>query len=408
MGEHQLKTMTYILKNIKNFAKNNTVIFVLFLLCQMAASLTILISYGAFENFKLVKSNNISNDCLSIGFGKCIDKFKSDTGDTFSYECDGSTDNKKIKKLINSLDKSTLDEMEYIYYTVDSDGMKLDKNMKKLFEDNCSDLIFRISTSQDGKKFIPYSVADENSPMMFGRNITKEEYSKGAKLVTLPCSFTEDYIGEKVQIGGTEYTVCGIDACYNEAVISFVNSPDLLNGITNIEFDAKTTMTKKSYDKIKKACYDCFGSYAFVPKINTINDNLPYYNSIIILAVMLTFVSAITLMLLYRYVLMTRNKMISVMRICGMSSSKARRMFISEVMITSFICFGIVSIFYFKVIVNNLRESYEYIDKVYSVRNYILTSAIYLLVTYLSLNTMIIFRLKRSPVVQMSQEVQND
>ena len=94
--------MYYTIKNIRNFAKNNTIIFVLFLLCQFTASFIILFSFGAFQNFKLLKNKNLKQSDLIIQFGNVIDKYEED-GNKY-YICDSSTTNKKIKELVLSID----------------------------------------------------------------------------------------------------------------------------------------------------------------------------------------------------------------------------------------------------------------------------------------------------------------
>lgn len=74
----------------------------------------ILFSFGAFQNFKLLKNKNLKQSDLIIQFGNVIDKYEED-GNKY-YICDSSTTNKKIKELLLSIDESSLEELDLIYY----------------------------------------------------------------------------------------------------------------------------------------------------------------------------------------------------------------------------------------------------------------------------------------------------
>ena len=49
--------INYILKNIIQFAKKSTMIFVLFIICEISAVLIILFSFGAEKAFELIKTD---------------------------------------------------------------------------------------------------------------------------------------------------------------------------------------------------------------------------------------------------------------------------------------------------------------------------------------------------------------
>lgn len=385
--------MYYTIKNIQKFAKNNTIIFVLFLLCQFTASFIILFSFGAFQNFKLLKNKDLTQSDLIIQFGNVIDRYKED-GIEY-YICDNSTTNKKIKEFLLSIDESSLKELDCIYYTAETTNT----NIPQIYEQP-NIISFRLSYSSDSKSFIQYKTAFENSPTSSGKMISENDFEKGTMQVILPYGFTSDCMNQEVNIENQTYKVVGIDAIDTTITIPFISSPDSLNNITEIYFCTKNVMSTTTYQNICTACNDIFGDFAFIPEIDTVNDDLPFYNSLMLLSILLMVLSSITLTLLFRYILITRNKMISVLRIYGCTINKARKIFVSEILITSILSFLITSIIYFKLIVNNLKSSFAYITVVYNLKNYMLLGLIYLSVIYIILNLMIIIQLRKSPIVQ--------
>lgn len=162
-------------------------------------------------------------------------------------------------------------------------------------------------------------------------------------------------------------------------------------------------ISQKAYNDIETSLKEVFGDYAFIPKVDTINTKLPFYNSIMLISVILTCLAAITLSLLFRYILSTRSKTISIFRVCGCTKVNVRRIFISEVMITSLVSFFIAVVAYFGIAVNKLKSSLVYIDIVYGLKNCVILSVVYFLCIYIVLKAMIFFTLLKSPVTQMKQ-----
>ena len=230
--------------------------------------------------------------------------------------------------------------------------------------------------------------------------ISQNDFKKGTMQVVLPYGFTSDCINQEVNIENQTYKVVGIDAIDETITIPFINSPDSLDNITEISFCTKNVMSTKTYQNIRAACNNIFGNFAFIPEIDTVNDDLPFYNSLMLLSILLTILSSITLTLLFRYVLITRNKMISVFRIYGCTINKARRIFVAEIMITSIMSFLITAAIYFKIVVKQLKSSFEYIDIIYNLKNYIIIGLIYVSVIYFILNLMIIIQLHKLPLSQ--------
>ncbi len=389
--------MTYALKNLKSFAIKNPMIFILFIICQLSAAFVILMSYGAFQNFKLVKNENLSISDLTVSFGNIVEQQTDDDGNVYLY-CDGQTDNAQIKKLLDKIDTSVLTDIEYIYYVAYLTSSDLLSN-----DEFFGEIAFRLQYSSENAAFVPYSVSYDNSPLAYGEIYSVDDFAKGKHVAILPCMFDESYVGKTVMIDGESYKVCGIDFMDDMVSIPYEDSPDTLDGITEVCFGVENLMSEDTYNSIKQTCEDVFGDYAVVPEIDTVSDNLPFYNSIMLLAIMLSVLSAITLMLLYRYILYTRNRMLAIFRLCGCTIKKARYIFISEVMLMSLCSFGISAFVYFSFAVDKLKSSFVYIDNVYSLKACGIILILFLGVTYVISNLMMTSKLNRSPLEQFKE-----
>lgn len=99
--------MKYIFKNIKSFVQNNILFFCLFIICQITSFIVLLFSFGAFQNFKIIKNQTIEQTSFEICFGNLIEQFRYDDG-SICCTGDGSVDNGSVKSFLISLMKKLL------------------------------------------------------------------------------------------------------------------------------------------------------------------------------------------------------------------------------------------------------------------------------------------------------------
>lgn len=389
--------MKYTIKNLKCFAKENTMIFILFILCEFAAAFILFLSFGTYQNFKLVKNNDIHKSDITIGFGNIIEETTFE--DEAYCEGDGSVENIDVKKFLSLLSDDTLNEIDSVMYIASAYDYTGNEN----FGGEPLGICFRLEYSQKEKRFVPFDTAFNNSPVLYGKGMSLKDYNNGVKNIVLPGYYTEEFVGQEMLINEESYKIIGVDSIDDFAVIPYENSPNFLSDISNIFFMTNNVISQKAYNDIETSLKEVFGDYAFIPKVDTINTKLPFYNSIMLISVILTCLAAITLSLLFRYILSTRSKTISIFRVCGCTKVNVRRIFISEVMITSLVSFFIAVVAYFGIAVNKLKSSLVYIDIVYGLKNCVILSVVYFLCIYIVLKAMIFFTLLKSPVTQMKQ-----
>jgi hypothetical protein len=283
--------MKYIFLNIKNFAVKNRLFFILFVICQITSFTVLFFSFGAFQNFKIVKNRGLEQSSFEIAFGNITEEGTYDDGSVYCIG-DGSVDNGSVKKLIGALDESTCRHLKLIFYSANTD----DTNLEIADSYENLNVAFRLKYSESDKNFVRYG----NSSVKAGKPLTVSEYMDGSNKITLPCDYDESYLGENVTIAGENYIVSGINYLDDNTEMSYYSSPDGLDGIENISFDFKNVASLEDYNNISAACKEVFGDYAHLPKIDTVSDKLPFYNSIMAVSVMLALLSAVTLMILYK------------------------------------------------------------------------------------------------------------
>lgn len=374
--------MKYIYKNIKSFVQNNILFFCLFIICQITSFIVLLFSFGAFQNFKIIKNQTIEQTSFEICFGNLIEQFRYDDG-SICCTGDGSVDNGSVKKLLDLLDEKTLEELELIVYFPYFNNTNL-----KFAEgyDHIS-VAFRLKYLKDEKTLAPYGSSSVSS----GVPLTYEEFMQGSNKITLPCDYSQEYLGADVIIADKHYVVCGIETMDDFIGMSYFNSPNDIDGIENISFYFNDLATKSAY-------------YAYIPKIETVSsDKLPFYNSIMAVSVLLALLSAVTLMLLYKYVLQKRSRTIAILRLNGCSKGKSRRICIAEIIIISLICAAIAYALYFGFLIHGLSHYLIYIKAVYGAKNIAVMFAVNVFAAYMVTNIMIVRQLSAKPVDQLKE-----
>ena len=341
-----------------------------------------LFSFGAFQNFKIIKNQTIEQTSFEICFGNLIEQFRYDDG-SICCTGDGSVDNGSVKKLLDLLDEKTLEELELIVYFPYFNNTNL-----KFAEgyDHIS-VAFRLKYLKDEKTLAPYGSSSVSS----GVPLTYEEFMQGSNKITLPCDYSQEYLGADVIIADKHYVVCGIETMDDFIGMSYFNSPNDIDGIENISFYFNDLATKSAY-------------YAYIPKIETVSsDKLPFYNSIMAVSVLLALLSAVTLMLLYKYVLQKRSRTIAILRLNGCSKGKSRRICIAEIIIISLICAAIAYALYFGFLIHGLSHYLIYIKAVYSAKNIAVMFAVNVFAAYMVTNIMIVRQLSAKPVDQLKE-----
>lgn len=407
--------INYILKNIIQFAKKSTMIFVLFIICEISAILIILFSFGSFSHFqtqKEIESKKIDQMNFNIAFGNIVDTIKDESGKILYYNGDGTITVDQFRQVLNKLDNNTKSRLPGYYFSIDNNDsgcLKYFNNDKSVtvIEEEESDFLppveFRLEFNEDLNDYSLYNEYLNNFSMNKGRFFTYKEYASDQNLIVLPLNGKNDLLGKNIDFFGKKYKVIGFTDSGSGIQISFktVSGDHVIKNITLL--DDNVIMTQDYY-KLKKAFISIMGDQVLFPPVDTVDlSEVKYYNSIMFISLALAVASAINLAILFRYVINSRNKKSAVFLLNGCTKNKIRRMYVLEVLVISVIIFMIFSNLFHFVILPKLTFFFGYIKEVYNLKTYILMFLIFISSIYLFLNVVIIMNYQKSPVTLLKE-----
>lgn len=313
--------MKYILTNLKNFAVKNTMIFILFVVCEIADVLIRLFSHGVFQNFQASKDVEKMKDDVfgyTLCFGEIIDTQKDENGNVMYYFGSDSITLSQLRSVLDKLDEETKsslpgmyfnlrfswDESEYIgYFEPDDSG-----------EIVCPMSAVRIEYDEELNDYSLYNTYVKNISLRKGRYFTKEEYASSDNLVVLPVNAKDELLGQNIQIFGKSYKVIGIlgDNAMHEFQVPYKTLGDNFH-IYDIGFLDNNALDTKSFSNLKKAFEETLDCSVNYPPVETVDlSDIKFYNSIIYISVAVAVASAINLAMLFRFVIRSRSRQTSV------------------------------------------------------------------------------------------------
>ncbi len=411
--------MKYVLKNLKQFATKNKLVFVLFIFCQIVSILILLLSYGVYMNYK----ENYDKEFLSTA-GLYGDGIWGDYGKEYSKN-DSSYMWFPIELDIDNYSK-TMGEIEPFFIEItDYFDKKLDyvelcflpKHLtyKELqhytndYDDRVPTQILTMLAKHDGeytfeRTSLP-STYQAQGTLLSGRFFTDEEIQNGEpvciadiesikrninnKMVTIREENAETY----VNICGKEYRVIGTAKLFDLVLIPFINAPKNLYASYAMSVKFNEPLTVKEHNKYVSLTKKYFGDMVNDEdlEVATVNiDKQYFYNTNIWLSVIIALAAAVNLAVLYRYVLMTRRKTLAIFRLVGAKKNKIRRIYIAETLGISVVVFVLCAVLFNYAVLPWLIKYYPYCSEVYSLKVYGIMFLIYTLVSYIVLNIMII------------------
>lgn len=372
--------MKYIFKNIKLFIKNETMIFFLVIISTITSSFIIIFSYGLYQSYITAKSEE-NNKTKGI----MIDIFDTD-----------SVTKEKLKNCLFSISDKTNDHITmYIVSPVvkefDYDKWRslYNRFTVKNGEIASSDL-FENNLRKNGNLISGYYFTDEqerNGELVALARINSENFD-----IDFTEQITTRVEGEKrwIQIQGKEYEVIG---WHNQEPIPYfpfesLDETTTFQNYIDILFDRP--VRRSEYKDIKNNFEKTFDSAVRVPNINIPeNENIYFYNTILIISILIAFLASVNFSMLYKYVLSKRTNMLTVFRICGCTKSKTIIFFLVECMIITIPLFIITTIIYDKFLLLWFGNYIEYISEVYDIKIYLTIFAIYAITSLMVLITMI-------------------
>lgn len=128
------------------------------------------------------------------------------------------------------------------------------------------------------------------------------------------------------------------------------------------------------------------------------NEQIYYYNTNMWISILIAVISSVDLALIMNYILTRRRKTLAIFRINGCGVNRARRLYITEIMLVLnavfIVCFAVWRL----LLLPALDGIFPYIAGAFSAKIYVLIYVCYMAVSYIVMNIMTIRYMRRSPV----------
>ena len=372
--------MKYIRKNLKNFLKNETIIFFLVFLCILSSAIIINFSFGFYHHLEQKKlDETINAKFLEIKFSKVVIK-KGEFMNFLSEFSDNIKDHCYLSPVIvfpEDLEEPDGSMDSWLNYFILPFRYNNERIMiSKEFRDNMK----------------------QNGNLIKGRYFTQEEMDN-KELVCVMEDEKSSWEGEgsyfpnvkyhpddngKITIGGKKYTVIGQFKDYNPLPMVPITTIDDDCLVAMLDMDFDKNITRSQYQEIKDHFFEIYGDKVEIPALDLPEeDSEKFYNSLLLLCFVMVSLSGVVLSVLYEYVLLKRRKQITIYRICGMTRRKARGLYLGECILLSAGIYIVAVLLFQYGVLPHLKRAVEYIAASYTLSTYCRLGILYLMVTCL-------------------------
>lgn len=392
--------LKYVLKNLKGFITKETTIFIIVLICQVSSILLSLFSYGVFQNYKAETNQiNLNNDIIeneddwyAFGYDLGIDKKNPveykvirDLGEEV-----GNLLKDKIANLFMECENNVIMTFDYV------NGVY--RPTEEYYKNNLIE-----GEWVDGKWFTDEQIKNHEKVCVIAEPM-KEDYAnkdKDSSANKLPKAKKRgnDYY---ITISGDEYKVIGVMSDPDVIIVPWGVLPDDFHIETTPYFLFNRQLTQKEYDSLlaiyEKYFPDRMGAPA--PELELYDpEQVYYYKTNMAISLFIAIVSAINFALLFNYIFDKRKYTLAVLRLNGCTANKARRMYLTEIMIIMLPLIIICTLVFDRLILPWLDGLFPYINQVYGIKIYLIMAGMYIAVSYVIMNIMIIMHLRKTPVL---------
>ena len=417
--------MKYVLKNLKQFATKNRLVFALFIFCQIVSILILLLSYGVYMNYKEYYDQEFLSTAGLYGngsLGEEGEQFSKNDWKYMSYAVELTNYYNPLTyadvepfciELTDYFDKK-LDYMMLQFFTKPMTTDDYAKNINEYQSAPISTVLF--IAKHDGEytfaKTSRYVDEQVSGTLVSGRWFTDSELQRGEAVcitnldrirndINKPATIREENGETYITLCGIEYKVIGKMGREPSIIIPFTSAPKDMYLWDNFCVKFTEPLTVEEYNKYISLVDKYFGDMVDrnTLEVATVNiDKQYFYNTNIWLSVIIALAAAVNLAVLYRYVLMTRRKTLAIFRLLGAKKNKIRRIYIAETLGISVVVFALCAVLFNYAVLPWLIKYYPYCSEVYSLKVYGIMFLIYTLVSYIVLNIMIITHISKSPV----------
>ena len=444
-------TLKYLFKSLRITVKNSPAVFIMYVLSCIVSVTVVMFSHGVYQNYQtkvteleqgknVGPSGNMIMAYTPIYFGNITAEHIEDPGTDMNgqvyepykyYEADGTTTVGDFRKVLSMLDERTKTEFggffvwgdindtfreypdydfdcgEYYKYFLDDDWFYQqheDEDLSKVKEKPpvfMPMLNIRIEYRKELGIFSFHKFAARNvGDAVSGEKISDKNEQNGDNVMVLKSeSWDNEIIGKTVRFLGKDFKVIGLVGSVGDTLyVPFSSIPDDVI-IKEVNIMPNKPISTYAYRHMKQAFEEVFGDYVNFPEMYTVDtEEKTFYVSIMMISVVLSVLAAIILAILYRYIIFTRRKTMSVMRLNGCTRGRIRLMYLIEIIGSATLIFALCALAYHKLILPRLTYLIDRIGEVYSLNTYLYIYGVFTGVLFVVINIMISTQLDRQPV----------
>lgn len=374
----------YIFKNIKNFAKNESIMFLLLLIGLTVSFGVLFFAVGLFYQYnKNLEDNEIDNYAVGFTINDVVTK-----SDFESFA------DKIPQKLMNDVSYMTC------FSTAKVSGVKDDVPLTFYLEYDNGKLGF--------SKEVFKPMLDEMI-IINGRFFSQKEYENGDK-VAIVMGKSQYYQNvpspkgtDSITVSGEKYKVIGTlnpdNSNYDigSVYIPFSSLPDDTELSDSIYLSLSKKITKSEYNQFSEFIDSYFGNKITMNKTAMdLKSDTAYYFTIILVSFCIALLSALNISVLYSYIISKRKRQLDIFRLCGGKSLNLCTITAGEIAVI-IAPIGILSaLIYSKLMLPLISEKFSLISQAYTPLTYFCIIAVYTIVTYIINFFMMYIHLKKS------------
>lgn len=388
--------MKYIWKSLKDFITKETPVFLLLVICICSSVIIIIFSYGFSFQIKQEKEDAKSYD------RKMMIEFQDESREIV-------TKGGVMDILLSLSSKATGNcniAMEGRFQEDKTDNPAIDNSMLAVCMDFCI---------EDGKVTVAplEEMFREENVLVDGDYFTAEQVENGEYV----CIAAKRYDGfgneeEKkwadkyyantdnvYEIDGKKYTCIGHHDSFT--VIPWIPVTTVSDDVyvQRISMVYDKPITRNQYKEIASAFRLKYGDLAIIPELSVnAADGRNFYTFLSMLTFVIAALSGVVLACLYKYMLMRRQRRMTIFRLCGLSRKKTVGMFFTECLMLSFSLYVISVTVYVKALLPRFGQLFEYMEQAYNMRVYCNIGFIYLF-TVLGILLVMIHRFVRNEII---------
>lgn len=393
-----LTWLSLVFKNIKKFIQNNPFLFAFLVISQIICAIIIFLVCGFIDNAN--RAEKVVNEG-SKQFYISLVIANSDEANNYFLGEDGKYYQEDEDGNLIPYDENT----PSFEYTEDSNfevlKPKIDELIKFLGDDFSRFSLFATTNKKDGLYFSTgYSDIDSYD----NEDIKKFEMSNEKIVEINPKDdyYTEKYgkslnIGDKIDINGEEYTIAKHSS--GETMSIPYNSVDKYSLATGMYVSTKEVCSPKRCEEITEKMKELFGDEKeFSPPEPRVLEELQNIQLAYSITAAVIIMIILNISRVYSYVLTYRKKPFAVMNICGASKEKIFLIYLTELMLTLIVTFGIALLIFHTLILQPIAVSYPNFLLSMTPQTYLIIFGLYFVISILIMSLTISRFINKSAV----------